>query len=95
MIEANPEYAHVKFPNGRESTVSLRDLAPGINNNLVTNTDTVSDDLSNSETIIDPNSSNSQPITDLVTDVTNDTMPEQQTLRRSQRQSRAPVKLDL
>lgn len=28
LIEANPEYAHVRFPNGRESTVSLRDLAP-------------------------------------------------------------------
>ncbi|XP_068235686.1 uncharacterized protein [Palaemon carinicauda] len=28
IVEANPEYAHVKFPDGRESTVSLRHLAP-------------------------------------------------------------------
>ena len=28
LLEANPEYAHVRFENGRESTVSLRDLAP-------------------------------------------------------------------
>ena len=48
LIEANPEYAHVKFPNGRESTVSLRDLAPGIRANLVTNPGGVSDDMSNS-----------------------------------------------
>ncbi|XP_068240061.1 uncharacterized protein [Palaemon carinicauda] len=28
IVEANPEYAHVKFPDGRESTVSLRHLTP-------------------------------------------------------------------
>ena len=28
LLDANPEHAHVKFANGRESTVSLRDLAP-------------------------------------------------------------------
>ena len=28
LLDANPEYAHVKFANGRESTVSLQDLAP-------------------------------------------------------------------
>jgi hypothetical protein len=28
LLEANPKYAHIRFPNGRESTVSLRDLAP-------------------------------------------------------------------
>ena len=26
LLDANTEYAHVKFANGRESTVSLRDL---------------------------------------------------------------------
>ena len=25
LLEANPQYAHIRFPNGRESTVSLRD----------------------------------------------------------------------
>ena len=28
LLEANPQYAHIRFPNGRESTVSLRHLAP-------------------------------------------------------------------
>ena len=28
LLEANPEYAHVRFPDGRESTVNIRHLAP-------------------------------------------------------------------
>lgn len=28
LTDVNPTYAHVRFPDGRESTVSLRDLAP-------------------------------------------------------------------
>ena len=28
LLQANPQYAYVQFPNGRESTVSLKDLAP-------------------------------------------------------------------
>lgn len=28
LIEANPDYAHVKFPDGRETTVSIKHLAP-------------------------------------------------------------------
>ena len=28
ITDANPTYAHVKYPDGRESSVSLRDLAP-------------------------------------------------------------------
>ena len=28
LLEANPDYAHVRFPNGRETTVSIRHLAP-------------------------------------------------------------------
>lgn len=28
LIEANPQYAHIRFPDGREDTVNLRDLAP-------------------------------------------------------------------
>ena len=37
LIDVNPEYAHVRFSDGKESTVSVRDLAPcGIisNNNI-------------------------------------------------------------
>ena len=28
LLQANPQYAYVQFPNGRESTASLKDLAP-------------------------------------------------------------------
>ena len=28
MLEVNPNYAHVRFNNGRETTVSLRHIAP-------------------------------------------------------------------
>ena len=28
LVDANPQYAHVRLPDGRESTVSLRQLAP-------------------------------------------------------------------
>ena len=28
LTEANPSFARVRFPDGRESTVSLEDLAP-------------------------------------------------------------------
>ncbi|KAL7644528.1 UNVERIFIED_CONTAM: hypothetical protein RMT77_005360 [Armadillidium vulgare] len=27
LLEANPQFAHVRFPNGREDTLSIRDLA--------------------------------------------------------------------
>ena len=37
LLDANPNYAHVKMRNGKEATVSLRHLAPqnGANNDLV------------------------------------------------------------
>ena len=28
LTDANMAYAHIRYPDGRESTVSLRDLAP-------------------------------------------------------------------
>ena len=28
LLESNPRYAHIRYADGRESTVSLRDLAP-------------------------------------------------------------------
>ena len=34
MDEANPQYAHVHFVDGRESTVSILDLAPMVNMSL-------------------------------------------------------------
>ena len=37
LIEANPQYAHVRLPDGKESTVSLRHLAPVGNERLSEN----------------------------------------------------------
>ena len=31
LLEANPQYVHIRFTNGRESTVSVSDLAPARN----------------------------------------------------------------
>ena len=28
LLDANPSHAHIRLPDGRESTVSVRDLAP-------------------------------------------------------------------
>ena len=28
LLEANPQFAHVRFPSGKETTVSVRDLPP-------------------------------------------------------------------
>ena len=28
LLEVNPQFAHVRFPDGKEATVSVRDLAP-------------------------------------------------------------------
>ena len=32
LISANPNYAHIRKPNGQEGTVSIRDLAPAPHN---------------------------------------------------------------
>ena len=34
LIHANPHYAHVRFKNGHEATVSLKDVAPVPNHDL-------------------------------------------------------------
>ena len=59
LIHATPRYAFVRFKNGHESTVSLRDIAPlpdskksissNVSNNTVTNVET------NDETLAEEN----------------------------------------
>ena len=39
LLEANPTYAHIQFPDGRESTVSIRDLAPALPSRDTQNTE--------------------------------------------------------
>ena len=46
LLEATPAYAHVKFPDGREDTVALRNLAPYPNSSKDEKVDALEDDSS-------------------------------------------------
>ena len=46
LVKANPHYAHVKFPDGRETTVSIKQFAPTGN---TTDSQTPSIEMSTSE----------------------------------------------
>ena len=48
LLEANPNYAHVRHPDGRESTVSLRDVAPYVPAEEVLTRESVSDRIDKS-----------------------------------------------
>ena len=37
LLHATPNYAQVRFPSGRESTVPVRDIAPFVNENVISN----------------------------------------------------------
>lgn len=87
LIDANPNYAHIKHSDGTESTVSLRDLAP-LGNEIdevpvgpIVNTDNAND----TESDVTPD------IADGIAADDTDFLP----LRRSHRQRKAPVRLDL
>ena len=66
LLEANPPYANIRHPDGRDSTVSLRDLAPCGNNEDISssteeperanieNTSPSSDDNPERETVSEP-----------------------------------------
>ena len=86
LLEANPTYAHIKYPDGRESSVSLRDLAPCPK-------ETISSDAT-----VEVPSTSGEPDTDLSCDIvkadTSTTSPCGQSeglpLRRSTRQRQEP-----
>ena len=46
LIEANSQYAHVRLPNGKESTVALRHLAP-VGNERLSENDSLSENPAN------------------------------------------------
>ena len=91
LVEANPYYAHVKFPDGREATVSTKQLAPTGN---TTDSQTPSVEMSTSEV---PTNLKEEQVTshdDSPND--NDTLAvEEIPLRRSTRKRRPPERLDL
>ena len=96
LISANPQYAYVKLPDGRESTVSLKQLAPkhiesesienscdeGTQNSV--NTDRAKDDSSGKVNNTVENNLIAPPLNSETVE-----------LRRSTRIRNAPVKLDL
>ena len=91
LVEANSHYAHVKFPDGRETTVSTKQLAPTGN---TTDSQTPSIEMSTSEV---PTNLKEEQVTshdDSLND--NDTLAvEEIPLRRSTRTRRPPERLDL
>ena len=49
LLSANPNYAHVRFPNGRSTTVSLKQLAPKPDENIFGTTQSEYSNLDTSE----------------------------------------------
>ncbi|XP_041360605.1 uncharacterized protein LOC121376884 [Gigantopelta aegis] len=76
LKEVNPTYAHVRYKDGRESTVSLRDLAPYPNNTLdaqCASRDSISDVTDDHQ---DSHATDvSESITPLTTDMSDSTVP--------------------
>ena len=109
LLEANPQYAYIKYPNGRESTVSLRHLAPiGRKDNFNSQTFNNTFERQLETPIIED-----QPVNQIITsneqiDIENDRTVDKEVtqspnldveqnipLRRSTRIRKQPVKLDL
>ena len=97
LIEANPEYAFVQFPNGRETTVSLRDIAY-----KPTDSVSINDGIEN---IINPSIPDiTETLNESVPTIQNDSVPVQTgvensnaklPLHHSARTIKAPDKLNL
>ena len=85
LLHANPTYAHIRYPDGRESSVSLKDLAPcpqsSSNNDIpeVNETRNIIDDDLNCVTSDIPDTSQIVEIA-----------PREETLRRSSRITQQP-----
>ena len=91
LVEANSHYAHVKFPDGRETTVSTKQLAPTGN---TTDSQTPSIEMSTSE--VPTNLKEEQVTSHEDSPNENDTLAvEEIPLRRSGRTRRPPERLDL
>lgn len=88
LLESNPNHAHIRYPDGRESTVSLRDLAPC---GKIENAPMPETDCRVQTNILPPND-----IETPATDTAPISVPETETVvRRSQRERRVPDRLDL
>ena len=93
LIESNPNYAHIRYPNGREDTVSLRDLAPIGNTNE--SVEGVSTEVPTEN--VDTNTTNDLVPQNHIDDTTinHETLIPEPEIRRSHRNRRSPQRLDL
>lgn len=103
LLEANPYYSHIRFPSGKESTVSNRQLAPigrthdddfSIDQNAshndinITGSDPASDHASVNNTATGSEESDTDAMAELEADTA------QPQLRRSERERRPPQKMN-
>ena len=64
LLEANQSFAHVRFPSGRESSVSTTDLAPSPRQNVIEGTtETISTQPASAPTQLTTQPASTQPIT--------------------------------
>ena len=86
LVDVNPMYANVRYPDGRESTVSVRDLAQCPESPKTSIQENIDTDVHNfTESTGTPKLENRELLTN--NDISHDISPE---LRRSSRISRAP-----
>ncbi|KFD58912.1 hypothetical protein M514_00075 [Trichuris suis] len=100
LLEANPQYAYVRLPDGRESTVSLRHLAaagsPRVEVDLDCNDLTDQESPSDVTTEGDAQSPGPSTAEDRIPSQSEPALEQQPvTLRRSTRMRRPPDRLDL
>ncbi len=86
LLEANPEYAFVRFRNGHESTVSLRDLAPCGVDTMAEEAVAVTDPPALSEQVLTPETSNVETVAPEL----DEHRPREVALRRSTRERKEP-----
>jgi len=95
LLQANPNYAHVRFPDGRESTVSTRHLAPTgelvTSDNESTQNSTVQENGTESVCVEDSSNVADEVCNQHPEVVSVDSVP----VRRSERVRRPPTRLDL
>ena len=101
LLHANPSYALVRFPGGKEDTVSIRDLAPCARDAVDGVQDDTTDDIPNTHDAAD---SVRVDTADRISDTANapdsadadrGPFPESTPVRRSQREKRQPERYGL
>lgn len=94
LIETNPHFAHIKYPNGKEDTVSIRDLAQLPLESFEANGEPLHVELPPNEEIITEELPNTIPTESRETTVQPETNPssnqENLSLRRSERVRKPP-----